>query len=227
MPLTQLSTLVLPAPLGPISANSSRTSSASETPSSTVRPPNRSVRRSISSSAIPPPPARILLDLAIASSLAALAAQIEFLDVRVPAQALGRAVEHDASIFHHVTVIGDVERHRCALLHEQNADAEPAADFGQPPQQILHQHGREAERKLVDQQEFGLADEAAGERQHLPLAAGKKAADAMAQAGELREELIGERLVPPAFHCRPGARKRRGEILGDGEVGKYLVALGH
>jgi hypothetical protein len=202
MPLTQLSTLVLPAPLGPISANSSRASSASETPS-------------------------ILLDLAIASSLAALAAQIEFLDVRVAAQALGRAVEHDASIFHHVTVIGDVERHRCALLHEQNADAEPAADFGQPPQQILHQHGREAERKLVDQQEFGLADEAAGERQHLPFAAGKKAADAMAQAGELREELIGERLVPPAFHCRPRARKRRGEILGDGEIGKYLIALGH
>src|SRR5882762_3907933 len=138
MPLTQLSTLVLPAPFGPISANSSPAPSASETSSSTVRPPNRRVRRSISSSAIPSPAAAILLDLAIAPSLAALAAQIEFLDVRMPAQALGRAVEHDASIFHDVGVIGDVERHRRALFHEQNGDAELAPDFGQPPQQILH-----------------------------------------------------------------------------------------
>src|SRR5262245_64553059 len=141
MPLTQLSTLVLPAPFGPISANSSPARSVSETPSSTVRPPNRSVRRSISSSAIPSPAAAILLDLAIASSLAALAAQIEFLDVRVPAQTLGRAVEHDASILHHVTVIGDVEGHCCALLHEQNGGAEAGEDLRQTPETVLRHAG--------------------------------------------------------------------------------------
>ena len=37
----QLSTLVLPAPFGPISANSSPASTANDTPSSTVRPPKR------------------------------------------------------------------------------------------------------------------------------------------------------------------------------------------
>src|SRR5215831_3993163 len=227
MPLTQLSTLVLPAPFGPISANSSPAPSASDTPSSTVRPPNRSVRRSTSSSAIPSPAAAILLDLAIAPSFATLAAQIEFLDIGMPAQALGRAVEHDATVLHHVGVVGDLERHRCALLHDQNCDAELAADFGQPAQQIRYHYGREAERKLVDQQEFRLADEPAGECQHLPLAAGKKAADAMTQVGELREELVRERLAAPTLDCRRGARHRGGEVLGDGEIGEDLVAFRH
>src|SRR6516165_5256857 len=174
MPLTQLSTLVLPAPFGPISANSSPAATASETRSSTVRPP-------MSSSAIPSPAAPILLDVAIASSLAALAAEIEFQHVRVLAQALSRAVEHDAAVFHDIAVVGDGERHRGALLHDQNGDAELAPDFGKASHQVFHQHRCETEREFVNQKEFGPADEAAGDGQHLPLATGKKAADAVAQ----------------------------------------------
>src|SRR6516225_1655139 len=181
MPLTQLSTLVLPAPFGPISANSSPAATASETRSSTVRPPKRSVRPSISSSAIPSPAAAILLDVAIASSLAALAAEIEFLHVGVLAQAVSRAVEHDAAVFHDIAVVGDGERHGGALLHDQNGDAELAPDFGKASHQVFHQHGCETEREFVNQKEFGPADEAAGDGQHLPLATGKKAADAVAQ----------------------------------------------
>src|SRR5215468_4900360 len=105
MPLTQLSTLVLPAPFGPISANSSPGSTLSETRSSTVSPPKRSVRPSIASSAIPSPAAAILLHVAIAPALLSTgAAEIEFLDVGVAAQALCRAVEHDAAALHHVAV---------------------------------------------------------------------------------------------------------------------------
>ena len=40
----QLSTLVLPAPFGPISANSSPGSTAKDTSSSTVKPPKRRLR---------------------------------------------------------------------------------------------------------------------------------------------------------------------------------------
>src|SRR4051794_11342684 len=108
MPLTQLSTLVLPAPFGPISANSSPGSTASETPSSTVRPPKRSERASIASSAIPSPAAAILLDVAIAPALlSASAAEIEFLDIGMAAQAPCRSVEHDAAALHHVAGVGD------------------------------------------------------------------------------------------------------------------------
>src|SRR3954468_24849261 len=171
MPLTQLSTLVLPAPLGPMSANSSLAFTASDTPSRTVSPPKRSVRRSSVSSAIPPPAAPILLHVAVISALAALGAEIELLDVGMAAQARGGAVEHDPSALHHVAVVGDLQRYGRALLHDQDGDAELAPDFDQPAQQIFNHDRSEAEREFVDQQQLGPADDGARERQHLPLAA--------------------------------------------------------
>src|SRR5690349_21574107 len=110
MPLMQLSTLVLPAPFGPISARSSPGAAANDTSSSTTRPPNRRVRCSIASSAIPPPAPAILLDVAIAAARARGAAEIELLHVGMLAQALRSAVEHDAAILHDVAVVGDGER---------------------------------------------------------------------------------------------------------------------
>src|SRR5262245_25120373 len=217
MPLMQLSTLVLPAPFGPISANSSPASTASDTPSSTVSPPKRRVRRSMASSAIPSPAAAVLLDVAVApalgASLAALAAEIELLDVGVAAQALGRAVEHDAAVLHHVAVVGDLERHRRTLLHDQDGDTEFTADLRQPPQQVLHHDRRQPERQLVDQQQLGPADQRAGERQHLPLAAGQESADAALEIAESGKELIDERLALSPFHRAGAARHRRGEVL--------------
>src|SRR5258708_4240383 len=105
MPLMQLSTDVLPAPFGPISAKSSPGAAANDTSSSTTSPPNRSPRRSTASSAIPPPAPAILLDVAIAAARTGAAAEIELLHVGMSAQPLGRTVEHDAAVFHHVAVV--------------------------------------------------------------------------------------------------------------------------
>src|SRR6201994_2214395 len=116
MPLMQLSTLVLPAPFGPISAMSSPGAAANETSSSTTSPPNRRVRRSTASSAIPPPAPAILLDVAIAAPRAGAAAEIELLHVGMLAQPLGGAIEHDAAVLHHVAVVGYRQRNRGALL---------------------------------------------------------------------------------------------------------------
>src|SRR5688500_6976652 len=117
----QLSTLVLPAPLGPISASSSPRSTEIDTSSSTTRPPKRRPSLLTSSSAIPPPAPAILLDLAIAAPVAAgRLAEIEFLDVDVSSQPCGVTVEHDTAILQHITVIGDRERRGGALLHHQD-----------------------------------------------------------------------------------------------------------
>src|SRR6266702_519305 len=113
MRLMQLKALVLPAPLGPIRANSSAGSTANDRPSSTVRPPRRRLRLSTSSSAIPPPAAAVLLDVAIAAALpAAGLAQIELLDVGMAPQARAVAVEYDAAILQHVAVVGDLQCNR-------------------------------------------------------------------------------------------------------------------
>src|SRR4051812_19675055 len=154
MPLTQLSTLVLPAPFGPMSANSSPASTASDTPSRTVRPPKRNVRRSSASSAIPSPAAAILLHVAVVPALAALGAEIELLDVGMATQSLGGAVEHDPAVLHHISVVGDFQRDGRALLHDQDGDAKFAPDLDQPAQQILHHDRGEAERELVHQQQL-------------------------------------------------------------------------
>src|SRR5690349_19848244 len=126
MPLMQLSTLVLPAPLGPISARSSPGAAAHDTSSSTTSPPNRRVRRSTASSAIPPPAPAILLDVAIAAPRARRAAEVELLHVGMRAQPLGGAVEHDAAVLHHVAVVGNRQCDGRALLHQQDREVELA-----------------------------------------------------------------------------------------------------
>src|SRR5215216_434260 len=114
MPLMQLSTLVLPAPFGPIRANSSPAATPSDTSSRTVSPPKRRVRRSISNSAIPSPATAVLLDVAVAPAFATDLAEVELLDVGVTTQPLGAAVEHDPAVLHHIGVVGDREGERRA-----------------------------------------------------------------------------------------------------------------
>src|SRR3954464_14825748 len=111
MPLMQFSTLVLPAPFGPISAISSPGPTSKEIPSRTVSPPKRRLNSSMASSAIPPPGAAVLLHVAVRAALALGLAEIELLHVRMTFQSLTIAIEHDASILHHVRMIAEFERH--------------------------------------------------------------------------------------------------------------------
>src|SRR5215470_536359 len=148
MPLMQLRTLVLPAPLGPMSANSSPDATASDTSSSTVRPPKRRRSRSTARSAIPSPAAAILLDVAIAPARAADLAEVELLDVGVIAQALGAAVEHDAAVLHHIGIVRDGEREGGTLLHQDHGEGELAADVDETLQQVFHHDRRQAERQF-------------------------------------------------------------------------------
>src|SRR5947208_12542771 len=227
MPLMQLSTLVLPAPFGPMSAMSSPLSTAKETRSSTTSPPNRRVSASTASSAIPPPAPTILLDVAVASPRAGRLAEIEFLDVRVAAQPLGAAVEHDAAVLHHVAVVRDRERDGGALLDQKDRDAELAADLGEAARQILDDDRREAERELVDQQQLRPAHQRAAEREHLALAAGQESADAAAQIRERRKELIDHGLQAALLGGAGAAWRRHDQVLRHREVGKHFLAFGH
>src|SRR5262245_22232223 len=151
----QLSTLVLPAPFGPISANSSPAATANDTASSTLSPPKLRARRSTSSSAIPSPPAAILLHGAIGAACAAGLAEVELLNVLMAAQPGGVSVEHHPAVLQHIAVVGNVERNSGGLLDHQDRDAELVADFDQAPHQLLDHDRRKAERHFVDQQQFG------------------------------------------------------------------------
>src|SRR5215475_351069 len=173
MPLMQLSTLVLPAPFGPMRANSSPRPTANDTLSSTVSPPKRKHRRSMTSSAIPPPRAAILLDVAVGSPSSGGLAQIEFLDVLMALESFAITVEDDASVLHHISKIGDLQRSGRALFDQQDADAEFVAYRSETTGEILDNDRRQAERQLVDQQELRPAHQGRADRQHLPLASGQ------------------------------------------------------
>src|SRR4030095_15420371 len=129
----QLRMLVLPAPLGPISASSSPVRTENDTSTRTRRPPNASDSRSTlrATSAIPAPAAAVLLDVAIAPARGAGGAQIELAAVLGRQQARRRAVEHDTPVLHDVGVIGGFERHLRVLLDEQDRHPQRPADGGQ------------------------------------------------------------------------------------------------
>src|SRR3954463_6233875 len=189
MPQTQFSTLVLPAPLGPISARSSFAAGANDTRSRTLRPPKARWRSRSSSSAIPAPRPAVLLDLAVAAPRPG-AAQIELRDVGVRAQALRRAVEHDAAVFHDVAIVRYIERHACVLLHEEKRHAELAPYRLQAFHQLLDEERRETLRQLVHQQQLWLAHQRGADREHLPLATGEQSGFPPAQLGEARKEVV-------------------------------------
>src|SRR4249920_2307262 len=226
MPLMQLSALVLPAPFGPMSANSSPAATENDTSSSTVRPPKRRLKSATSSSAIPPPRPAILLDRPVRAALTARLAEVELLHVLVAPEPLAVAVEHDAAVLHHIGMVGDGQRGGGALFDQQDRNAELVADRKQTPRQILHDDRRKPERELVDKKEARPAHQGAGDRQHLPLAARQQPADPLAQPSKAWKQLINLLILAAAFH-RAGARDRHRQILGNCQVGKDLVALGH
>src|SRR5262245_20757729 len=149
MRLMQLKALVLPAPFGPISANSSPDSTANDSPSSTVRPPKRRHRLSTSSSAIPPPAAAVLLHVAVAAAFTpAGLAEVELLNIGMVAEQGAVAVEHDAAVLQHVAVVRDGEGNGRALLHQHHGDGELALDLNETRHQVVHHHRRHPQRQL-------------------------------------------------------------------------------
>src|SRR5580692_12394220 len=227
MPLMQLRTLVLPAPFGPISASSSPASTVSDTPVRTASPPKRSDKCSTASSLTRPLRQRgILTHGAIGAPFRATAlAEIGFLDFAPAAQLRGRAFEHDTPALQDVTVIGDRERDTGVLLHQKNGDAEFLTQRREAPDQVLDHDRREAERKFIDQQQLRIAQHRTPDRQHLPLAAGEQPGEPRTQACQRRKELEHHFFEPPAFRGIGAGRRRRGQIFGDGQIRKYLIAF--
>src|SRR5438045_239308 len=139
MPQTQFSTLVLPAPLGPMRHSNSASRVANDKSCNTRRPPNarptsRTSRQLLS--AIPAAVTAVLLDFAVAALPLAAQAKVELADVRVLAQGIRRAGEHDATVLEHVCVVVDVERDRRVVTYQQHRHAEIAADLLQASNQF-------------------------------------------------------------------------------------------
>src|SRR5439155_8815108 len=122
----------------------------------------------------------------------ALPSQVRLLHLFVLEQAGGFVLEAHAAGLEHVAAARDRERHVRVLLDQEHSDA-ALVDLADGPEDLAHQERREAERRLVEQQQPRPRHEGARDREHLLLAAREGAralAAALAQAREEAERLL-------------------------------------
>src|SRR5208282_4482439 len=100
-----------------------------------------------------------------------IAAEIEMLDPLVHGEVGGEAGEGDGSGRHGVGAVRDAQSHARILFDEQYAGLLVAIDGDDRAGDVLHDLRRDAERRLVEQQEPRLRHQGAADHQHLLLAA--------------------------------------------------------
>src|SRR3954468_12354248 len=111
-------------------------------------------------------------------------AQVRLADARVVEQSFRVARKRDGSRLHHVGTARRLEREQRVLLDEKNRYALRRYVAHDLEYLRYHQRG-EAHRRLVEEQQLGLAHERARDGQHLLLAARERSRDlvpALAQA---------------------------------------------
>src|SRR5262245_57557489 len=100
--------------------------------------------------------ALIVLDVAVGFARADLVeAKIELADIGVGAQGLNATFQHDAPAFHDVAMMGYSQGHGGVLLDQEDGEL---LLFGQAPddgEDLRNQHGREAQRGLIEQDHRG------------------------------------------------------------------------
>jgi hypothetical protein len=86
------------------------------------------------------------------------------------------AAEHDPPGLHHIAAMSQPQRMMGVLLDEEHGHVLPLVDLADDAEDLLDDQRRQAERRLVEQQEAGPAHQCARDRQHLLLAARQRTA---------------------------------------------------
>src|SRR6266568_796250 len=162
-----------------------------------------------------------------AADAALLHAEIELLDVVLLEQAVAGVLHDDAADLQDVAVVGHVQRHVGVLLHEEDGHPPLAVDPDDDIENLLHELGRQPQRRLVQQHHLRPRHERPADRQHLLLAA-REAAGALAGPGAEHREVVVDRLQVPGNVA--GVAPREGahaEVLMNREERKDLAPLGH
>src|SRR6185437_178304 len=125
-----------------------------------------------------------------------------------------RPGQDDAAGLHDIGTVRQAQRVMRVLLDEEHRDVLLLVDLADHFEDLLDDQRRQAERGLVEQEKPRPAHQGTGDRQHLLLAAGKRAAAlhlAALQEGKKRED-------PPQIF---------GEMCGIADRGAHLEILEH
>src|SRR5574341_534878 len=121
-------------------------------------------------------------------SLTAGAAEVSVGDALAAQQLRGAALQHDVPVLEHVPAVGDGERGLGELLDEQQREPlvpEPR----QHREHLVHELRRQAQRRLVEEEQAGRRHEAARDREHLLLTAREHARRLQPPLAQDREAL--------------------------------------
>jgi hypothetical protein len=112
-----------------------------------------------------------------------------------------------------------------ALLDEEHGEPR-LADLAERLEYDIDDLRREAERRLVEQEDIGLSDERTRDRKLLLLAAGQRAGVAPAKLVKDREELV--RLIERVtVRLRAAGREAKPEVLRHRQLAKDAPAFRH
>src|SRR4051794_4327887 len=109
------------------------------------------------------------------------------------AQLPRRPFQDQLSVAEDVCPVSQLQGFCHVLLYEQHACPEVSGNPAQDRQEPLHDHRGQTEAHLVDEQQPGLSNQCASDREHLLLASGENArlaVEALLELGEERQQLL-------------------------------------
>ena len=130
-------------------------------------------------------------------------AQQLVLQVEVGGEFRRRHHARDAAVHHHAHHVGDIDGDAEILLDQQHRDLALAAQRLQHLDHLVDDDRRQPFGRLIHDQEPGIEQQRAADRQHLLLAARELAAAVPAALGQAREKLIDARHRPRPLGARP------------------------
>ena len=143
----------------------------------------------------------------------------------VAQQLLAVAGQRDRPRLEHVAVIRDRQGLVGVLLHEQHRGA-ALVDGPDDGEDLLDEHGRQPQRRLVEQHQDWLGHEAPADGQHLLLAAAQRPGQLRPPLGQDRKarvHALERRLDGALVRARVGAHL---EVLQHAQLREELAALG-
>src|SRR6516165_2678185 len=146
----------------------------------------------------------------------------ERLDPRLVGGELGRRTGiDDAAVVEHIGVVGNLQAHSGILLDQQDRNAF-VAHLCHDLKHLAHDQRREPLRGLIENQQLGIEQQRAADREHLLLAAGELAPRVLLSLSEAGKELVDALRGPWSL-----ALQRHFQILIDTEIGKDAPPFGN
>jgi len=142
---------------------------------------------------------------------------------------LGFADLLDAGVVHDDDFVGEFEGFLLVVGDENGGEVDAFVEFAEPAAEFLADFGVERAEGFVEQEDFGLGGEGAGEGDALALAAGELVGPTVGDAGELDKveqpvDALVNFLVAGAIRATANA-EAEGNVLENGQMAKERVVL--